>query len=90
MAGVGSWHGDAIRNITGSWSQNRTGESWEQGGSGALRLIMTGGIQNRLANLGGRGTGGSYTQLDASLVVPTAAENRPRSFGVLGCVYVGA
>jgi hypothetical protein len=86
MPAVGGWHGDAIRNITGSFGADVTDLKYDWTPTGAF--YDGGGI--------GRGDEGRIGyqevrkfQFDASRVVPTAAENRTRAFGVLGCVYIG-
>ncbi|PQQ22255.1 hypothetical protein C6H66_24335 [Photorhabdus hindustanensis] len=68
----GTWQGDAIRNITGSW-----GDATAESGGDAS------GAFNYTYRRGGRAAGGgggtlSFT-FDASRVVPTANENRPRN-----------
>ncbi|MFM5853056.1 tail fiber protein [Aeromonas veronii] len=71
-----SAQGDAIRNITG-----RLGRVTYFGtitGEGALAQDATGAIATNVTS--GGGAGAAYIKLDASLAVPTASENRPRSF----------
>lgn len=65
--------GDAIRNITGSFGTVRGGAT---------------GVFSEIANItsaGAAGTGYTVT-LNASTVVPTAAENRPRNVAMLACI----
>lgn len=82
-AEVGSWQGDAIRNITGSF-QPRVYSNYAEafssggfaGGSNSLNQASTAG------NIEGTAT----INFDASRVVPTAAENRPKTIKFLYCV----
>jgi hypothetical protein len=91
MQNVGDWHGDAIRNITANEAPiaSGAGSGNPQGtilNYGAIKLVV-GSLLNAPA-----GSGSSrYVSMffDASRVVPTAAENRMRGFGVLPCVYLG-
>lgn len=70
----GTMKGDAIRNITGSFSA----AAWGGGGSGAITSWLAG---NGPAGSNANNTSG-YS-FDASRQVPTADENRPKSsFGV--------
>jgi hypothetical protein len=78
-----SAQGDAIRNITGSISPNMSGsptDAWvgTDQGAGALRPRQNPSIALSLpaASVSGKSAGISF---DASLVVPTALENRPRN-----------
>ncbi|MCD8350089.1 MAG: tail fiber protein [Planctomycetaceae bacterium] len=75
---LGFYQGDAIRNITGTWSSGATGQH------GPLYLtqhVVTGAFK-RGASVAGydtsHGNGASFQlDFDASQVVPTAHENRP-------------
>lgn len=71
-ADVGTWQGDAIRNITGTIGGNLTP-------TGAFS------IKNVNASLGTGSSGNNYT-FDASTQVPTAEENRPKTIKMLYCV----
>jgi hypothetical protein len=85
MPNVGGWHADAIRNITawfdayevGRWNTNYNygGAMYPEQGS------YTGSKDGHGNNL--------RIMFDTARIVLTAAENRVRTFGVLGCVYVG-
>ncbi|WP_075531998.1 phage tail protein, partial [Moritella viscosa] len=74
---IGSSQGDAIRNITGAFKFNRVSRAsvsgvFESGGSnGASGNYMTGGDSS------------NDTVFDASKVVPTAADNRPRNIAFM-------
>ncbi|QTM02061.1 phage tail protein [Mannheimia sp. ZY171111] len=75
---LGSTQGDAIRNITGEvWAGI---EETQGNGVGAFRI----------KNFGRRGGSGSHWDdgftFDASRVVPTADENRPRNVALLACI----
>lgn len=73
---LGSYQGDAIRNITG-------GGGASQGGVGINGAFSIGSPF-------GAYSGGGLTQylsvLDVSRVVPTADENRPRNVALLPCI----
>jgi len=81
----GSAQSDAIRNITGTagganaWGR-RSGATIE---TGALRLSS--GPNQLFAGTASSATFQVLT-LDASLVVPTAGENRPRNIALLACI----
>ena len=78
---IGTAQGDAIRNIAGAWGSGVIGShsvytSGAMGGTGRV-------------NGGGGGTVGSGEygyNFDASRVVPTAAENRPRNLAYFACI----
>ncbi|MBO1109575.1 prophage tail fiber N-terminal domain-containing protein [Plesiomonas shigelloides] len=79
----GMIHGDAIRNITGSFAQATKSGSWLQNVSigGAFRPAGTNlGSGSRPADGGNSGSDTGYgVVFDASLVVPTATQGRPTS-----------
>jgi len=79
-----SAQGDAIRNITGSWGSPSFGsvEAFYGTASGAF---VKGARVNDMATNGGS-YAASLSSFDASRVVPTANENRPRNVAVLYCV----
>lgn len=77
---VGGVHGDAIRNFTG-----RLGcyaPVYADGGLFTADSWAGGGVDVD-------GSGNKWVNLNVSRVVPTASVNRPRAFGVLGCIYLG-
>lgn len=76
----GSAQGDAIRNITGL-SMAATHPSGAAGNPPSGAFYLSGHATVGSANTSPRGEG-----FDASLVVPTAAENRPRSIALLACI----
>lgn len=82
---VGGVHTDAIRNFTGTVQFNRSPVGNNATGVFAARrvnaLSVWDGFDGSVFN--------NYLDFDPSTVVPTAAANQPRAFGVLGCVYVG-
>ena len=72
----GSAQGDAIRNITGTLTASKPPAA-----SGAFTVV---GGQGGGSD-GGQNTASLYT-FNASNVVPTAAENRPRNLALLACI----
>ena len=79
---VGSFEGDAIRNITGSAERIKAEYS---GANGALNI-------EGFEPYGGTaaiGVTGKTLTFDASKSVPTAHENRPKSLTELVCIYHG-
>lgn len=86
---VGSKQGDAIRNITG-FGGGIGGPSWDNGwirddnGAGVSGPFYTRG-QFRIGSDGGRSS--ACVGFDASRVVPTANENRPRNAAVNYCIW---
>lgn len=79
---VGDWHGDAIRNITGTLYMAPQG-----GGGGGV--FYSAGTQASSSFSGSANWGRNVSYMDASRTVPTAAENTPRVFAMMGCVYLG-
>lgn len=80
---VGSAQGDAIRNITGSLTFS-SGAGIQASGSmgGAFTSLGTAS----LACSTGSSAGSKLVGFDASGVVPTASENRPRNVAVVPCI----
>jgi len=78
---VGTWQGDAIRNITGEMTSN-IGETASTF-SGAFKQET---YTNRTAANVTPYLGVGKLEFDASLVVPTANENRPKTIKFLYCV----
>lgn len=78
---VGEKQEDAIRNITGE-----SATFYGVGGniSGAIKTVSLGQTPNFYVG-GGSGTN-LVLQLDTSLSVPTAAENRPKAIAFLACI----
>ncbi|WP_443678150.1 phage tail protein [Neisseria polysaccharea] len=87
---LGSAQGDAIRNITGKI---------DSGKNGALQLFdyiePTGafGVEKSWKQWTSEGNGGNDNipraiTFDASRVVPTANENRPRNIALLACIKI--
>ena len=80
---IGSWQGDAIRNITGEYKQYPFGLP-QNSAKGAFASTTQ---DNSVAQQqGGAGQGAGTVRFDASLVVPTANENRPRNVAALICI----
>jgi phage-related tail fiber protein len=76
--GIGTAQGDAIRNITG----NFFGQEAFSNLQGAF--FDNGAGSNNRPNNGSAST--KNVGFDASLIVPTAAENRPRNVALLACI----
>lgn len=81
---VGSKQEDSIRNITGRWEQAASGQQTKGTSSGAITAL---GLRRGQE---AEGTSGSYNgfSFDASLVVPTAHENRPKNYGFTPAIYL--
>lgn len=83
---AGSWDGDAIRNIVaGSYHEGRNDRVFTHGSTfenGAFKF--THANDNRVSV--GSGAGIGALDFDASRVVPTAEENRPKTSYVLPCI----
>ena len=80
--GVGSYQGDAIINITGTITGNSEGLFAENAPVATGALATSG---QRISNIGGTAatTWTTSISFDASMVVPTATENRPKNIAVL-------
>lgn len=84
----GSAQGDAIRNIVGALNTNHSLGLWASGGaSGALSRDVPGSFlrSSIVGNAGGASFSDTFN-FDASRVVPTASENRPRNIALLPCI----
>jgi microcystin-dependent protein len=81
--GIGTAQGDAIRNIVGTLSGG--GNMTFDAGTGALRPATTTSATGA-AGLIANGLTDDFT-FDASRVVPTASENRPRNVAALACIW---
>ena len=79
---IGSWQGDAIRNITGTFG-GYTANNWDRR-SGAFTSDL--GTLYGPQNVDNSSEGQNTTTFDASKVVPTANENRPRNVAALICI----
>lgn len=73
---VGSYQGDAIRNIEGTWTQQLMKEYVTTIATGALQAWESSGTVNTSH---GSGSNAGGIKLDASLVVPTGNDNRPKN-----------
>ncbi|UZP67644.1 phage tail protein [Desulfovibrio mangrovi] len=80
---AGDWAGDAIRNITGEWEGAAATGLNPPEGLGAIRASYISGQE--AAGVTGPSRGFSF---DASRVVPTADENRPKTSYLLPCIKV--
>ena len=82
---LGSTQGDALRNITGSITNiKRSGNGTASVSTGALSHVNT-----IIDGDGGETRPGLTLFFDASSVVPTASENRPRSVAVNYIIFAG-
>ncbi|UXN03114.1 phage tail protein [Bartonella sp. HY406] len=79
--GIGTAQGDAIRNITARLGSS-SAVPW-QAASGAFSLNNPSGFRFINPSVP---TPGSILTFDASSVVPTADENRPRNIALLACI----
>ena len=70
---IGSYEGDAIRNITGT----AVVASWQGGGTGAMTMSVVGNGPS-----GSTGNNMSRIDFNASRQVPTSDENRPKNIAV--------
>ncbi len=78
---AGSFQGDAIRNIAGTFHAVQREDT--------SPTALSGAMYDSGDNRYGSDTGGSLTNVigfDASRVVPTANENRPRNVALLACI----
>lgn len=81
-ADVGTWQGDAIRNITGNMTFTEMINYVPS--TGVFKGTNTASANN--ARSPGQAGGSTVVAFDASSVVPTAAENRPKTVKMLFCV----
>ena len=87
---LGSAQGDAIRNITGSidtGSHNGQQLFDEATATGALAISRR-QWKKWTGDSGDGGNNPAAFDFDASRVVPTAAENRPRNIALLACIKI--
>lgn len=88
--GFGSAQSDAIRNLSGTvglFANGGVGGNWHTypaSRSGVFTTVSYGGSMT--TGGGGAGSAYSYINMDASLQVPTADENRPRNVALLACI----
>lgn len=78
--GIGTPQGDAIRNITGTLDANVNDGGADKTGA----FYDTGTLF--VGSDGGSTSPGGVVGFDASRVVPTASENRPRNVALLACI----
>jgi len=78
---IGSAQGDAIRNITGGVTNTRFYIT-NPAASGAMHYSGMAGVRGS----GSPGGGNATLSFDASRVVPTSTENRPRNICLLYCI----
>jgi hypothetical protein len=95
--GVAGVHGDAIRNITGTFytfGLNASNSSFplysSNARNGAFRAGVSGPMDLKAITLNGQTFNGNYGYgFSASYAVPTGPANVPRAWGALACVYLG-
>lgn len=80
---VGQFEDDAIRNITGKFRYDRVVRSITEG------VYYSEGGNSVRGNSASGGDSSNTTVFDASRVVPTADQNRPKSYTELVCLYHG-
>ena len=85
---LGSWQGDAIRNLTGTLAHGTNSLFWD-GISTVSGVFAKGGEVGASANTGVTGSSAKSITLDASRMVPTANENRPRNIAYPFLIYTG-
>lgn len=81
---LGSYQGDAIRNITGTISS--VYRSTVPSSAGALTIHKYGESPAKIGVIGADPGDNATISFNASLAVPTAAENRPRNLAVMWCI----
>nr|DAX93537.1 MAG TPA: tail collar fiber protein [Caudoviricetes sp.] len=83
--GLGTWQNDAIRNIAGN-AATYTQDDIQPNGVLGISNKATRGIvwENNWKNYGIQ----AQLDFDASRVVPTANENRPRNIALLACIKI--
>ena len=94
LSAVGEWHEDAIRNIMGTiaiavFRDSNTPIALRHQATGALTPTGGNTLTSSVTGAAANTNTNASAQFNASLVVPTASENRTRAFAVLPCVYVG-
>lgn len=80
--GLGTWQGDAIRNITGLVSM---AGGFFDGSGGVFSVIENNTAEGVQGHANGKSDDFSF---DASRVVPTANENRPRNVALLPIIKI--
>lgn len=87
LADVGTWQGDAIRNITGSMKEvySYADSISSANYSGALVGTKTYSTTYNIG-IGTNGDSSFDLSFDASRVVPTAEENRPKTIKMVYCI----
>ena len=84
---LGETQGDAIRNITGSIGH--ISESFDKSGSASGVFQKGGGNPNQFTPISTDTSTTGYVTFDASTVVPTSTENRPKSGHINICIERG-
>ena len=81
---LGSLQTDAIRNITGSFNLRQNGLLADA--TGALSQERTGYVTQWFAVTNSGAS--DVVTFDASRIVPTASENRPRNIALMACIKI--
>lgn len=87
--GAGDAKGDATRNITATWNSTYFADMQYATVSGAALHVQENHAGRQSVIWGNDPVHPQGLVFNASRVVPTAAVNRPRSYGVLTCAYLG-
>lgn len=87
--GAGKYHRDEVRNIVGSFWNNKNGLFTDSGyANGAMRRVQA---TDSFSNNANRDNSNSFSiTFDASCVVPTGPENVPPHYGQPVALYLGA
>jgi microcystin-dependent protein len=87
---IGTAQGDAIRNITADMAMRQADNSTTMGLGSSTAVSGAFGISGAYSRRGVQRTDGNWSvvdlNFDASRVVPTANENRPRNVALLACI----
>lgn len=80
---IGSYQGDAIRNLSGT-----LGKVYRRADSGEANGVYSNSVKSPGQVVTGSNVADQTVEIkfDASLQVPTAAENRPRNLAVMWCI----
>ncbi len=84
---VGTWQGDAIRNITGVWGYTSSGQALNGGSVSGAAYWRRPNAVDYPKTATSTAPADADISFDASRVVPTAAENRPKTLFLLPCIH---
>lgn len=85
--GVGGTHGDAVRNVTGTFIGFDMGSNSSSLWHGPFFVTYEGKAPSGTSSAATISE--MVTSFDSARVVPVAAKNQPRAWGCLACVYLG-